>query len=272
MILVTGASGFIGRNLVEHLDEVLCPPHEELDLLDETAVDEYFAYNNIDIIVHCATKPGHRYAKDPTGLIVANTGMFFNLAKQKFDKMIVIGSGAVYDQRHYQPKMKESYFGESVPIDQTGHSKYIISQHILKTPNMYDLRCFGVFGKYEEHFRFITHAIIRATENNMIDIEIDRKMSYLCIDDLCRIVEHFIYNDMKHRAYNIVPDIVTSISILAQLVNWILKKDCPILINDYGDEYSGDNSLLRRELPGFAFTPTDVAIEELVRWYKNEGF
>ena len=34
-----------------------------------------------------------------------------------------------------------------------------------------------------------------------------------------------------------------------------------------GNEYSGDNSRLRKEITGFKFTPIDLAIEKLYQWY-----
>ena len=44
-ILLTGSSGFIGKNLKEYLlkkdYELLTPTHEELDLMDTVAVSEY---------------------------------------------------------------------------------------------------------------------------------------------------------------------------------------------------------------------------------------
>ena len=52
-VLITGASGFIGRNLVDHLSdkfEISSPSREELNLLDETAVQKYINDNKIDIL------------------------------------------------------------------------------------------------------------------------------------------------------------------------------------------------------------------------------
>ena len=38
--------------------------------------------------------------------------MFFHLLKHsdKFERMINLGSGAIYDNKNYKPKMKEDYF------------------------------------------------------------------------------------------------------------------------------------------------------------------
>ncbi|HEX9093361.1 MAG TPA: NAD-dependent epimerase/dehydratase family protein, partial [Coriobacteriia bacterium] len=83
-VMITGGSGFIGRNLVEALQdryEVLAPRHSELELADDEAVRLYLRHNRPDVIVHGATKPAHRNAKDLSGIVEANTRMFFNLAR-----------------------------------------------------------------------------------------------------------------------------------------------------------------------------------------------
>ena len=57
-VLVTGASGMVGRNLVELFEKneipTLKPSSNELNLLSENEVKKYFMTHQIDVIVHCA--------------------------------------------------------------------------------------------------------------------------------------------------------------------------------------------------------------------------
>ena len=66
-VLITGGSGFIGRNLVEQLSLnhiILSPTHKQLDLTDETAVELYFLTNSFDVIIHCACREGSNCLED----------------------------------------------------------------------------------------------------------------------------------------------------------------------------------------------------------------
>jgi len=58
-ILVTGGSGFVGKNLVEELSRlkftnVLSPSSSELDMTDEISVKKYFEINKPQIVLHLA--------------------------------------------------------------------------------------------------------------------------------------------------------------------------------------------------------------------------
>src|SRR3569832_868553 len=134
--------------------EVLAPPRHQMDLLDEDSVRRFLVEHRIDVVVHSATTPGHRNAIKVSDLASRNLRMFFNLARNadRFKRMIFLGSGAIYDLRHYRPKMKEEYFDSSVPADEHGFSKYVCSKYIEQgqTNRIVDLRLFGVFGKYED--------------------------------------------------------------------------------------------------------------------------
>ena len=54
-ILLTGGSGFIGRNLRESFlsrkYDITAPAHSELDLLDTRSADEFFRKNSFDFII-----------------------------------------------------------------------------------------------------------------------------------------------------------------------------------------------------------------------------
>lgn len=57
-LLVTGASGFLGRRAASHFQKlgyrVLTPSHAELDITDRAAVEAWFQDNRPQAVVHCA--------------------------------------------------------------------------------------------------------------------------------------------------------------------------------------------------------------------------
>lgn len=276
-ILVCGGSGFIGRNIVEQFSnryDILAPSRREMDLADEESVRSFIKQKRIDIVIHAAGKPGHRNVKDPTGVFIANTRMFFNLVQCAgyFSKMLVIGSGAIYDMRHYHPKMKEEYFGTHIPVDEHGFSRYACGKFIQNSRNIIDLRVFGIFGKYEDYaIRFISNLICKAIFDLPLTMKQNRRFDYIYINDLMSILEHFITTEVEHREYNITPDNAIELYVLAEKIRSISGKKLPIVVAESGMglEYSGDNSRLRRAIPNIGFTSFDDAIEKLYHWYES---
>lgn len=67
-ILLTGGSGFIGRNILESplVEKYLidAPSSKELNVADEKSVAQYFVSHHPDIVIHAAVKPTHRNARD----------------------------------------------------------------------------------------------------------------------------------------------------------------------------------------------------------------
>lgn len=277
-ILITGGSGFIGRNLTEYLarqHDVLAPSHQELELLDERGVRSYLAKHPVEIVIHGAVRPGHRNAKDPSQQLYNNTRMFFNLVRNAdcFRRMIFLGSGAVYDNRAYVPKMAEDYFDTSVPSDEHGFSKYIIAKFIGQAQNIIELRLFGVFGKYEDYtIRFISNMICKALFDLPLTLHQNRRFDYLYINDLMPVIDYFITNDTPHfKSYNVTPDETVELKWIAETVQRISGKELPIVIGQagLGTEYSGSNLRLRGEIPNLSFTPILQTVTELYDWYRT---
>jgi len=276
-VMIAGGSGFIGRNLVERFTErydIVAPSHRELDLTDGDAVRAYLRLNRPDVIIHAATKPGHRNATDPTGLVEANTRMFFNLAGDAdlCPRMVFLGTGAAYDMRYYVPLMPEEYFGTHIPPDETGFSKYVIAKYIERVDHVIELRPFGVFGKYEDYaIRFISNAICKTLFDLPVTLRQNRRFSYIWIDDLVQVVEHFMTAERSLPAYNVAPDETFELLELAELVVRVSGKDLPVAVAQpgMGVEYTGANGRLKREMPDLRFTPTQRAIEHLFAWYSE---
>lgn len=277
-ILVTGGSGFIGKNICESYlakkYKIFAPNRSELDLLNDDSVKSFFKKNQFDIVIHSAYKPAHRNAKDANNLLFDNSRMFFNLDKysESFGRMLYLGSGSIYDLGHYQPKMTEDYFGNFIPTDDNGYTKYVIGKYIENTPKDFiDLRIFGIFGKYEDYsIRFISNVICKTIFNLPITIKQNRKFDYIYIDDLMPILEYFIEKDkINYKSYNITPNDSIELLKIANVINDLSQKNLPIIVafKEIGVEYSGCNSRLRSDFANFKLTDICTSISDLYQWY-----
>ena len=276
-IFLTGGSGFIGRNIREQWTNrylVDSPTHSELDLLDEISVAKYFDSHDIDVVIHSAVKPGHRNAKDSTNLFYSNTRMYYNLARHsdKYKKMIVLSSGAIYDTSRSLHKVSEDYYYGQFPTDEHGFCKTVCARDIERKDNISELRLFGIFGKYEDYaIRFISNAICKTLFDLPITIKQNRKFDYIYIEDLMPILEWFIQNEPTYKAYNVTPHHEVELLELAEMILEISGKDLPIIVHNagLGLEYSGDNSRLKAELGELKLTPIKMAVEKLYQWYSD---
>jgi GDP-L-fucose synthase len=128
IILLTGGSGFIGRNIKEsYLSEkyqILAPSSKELNLLDEQSVANFFSNNEVDAVIHAAIRSGDRTSYDAEDVLTNNLRMFFNLEKHKnrYKKFLNLGSGAVYEKKRSLEKVKEEEFLNQIPKDMYGFS------------------------------------------------------------------------------------------------------------------------------------------------------
>ncbi len=278
-ILLTGGSGFIGRNIRESFlskqYDIKAPSSTELDLLDFTKVRQYFKDNNIDTIIHSAIWGARPNSNKDINLILNNNiEMYANLINVNEDniKMIFFGSGADFCREHWKGAMREDYLDKNVPKDDYGFSKYMISKDIIDRENLINLRLFGVFGKYEDEFRFISSVIERVLKNEEIIIGKDRYFDYMYIDDLMPILKYFIENDTKYNTYNVCTGQGVRLSNIAFVIleEFLQKDTIKIGSNNLDKEYSGDNSRLKKEFKKVKFTPIVEGIKKYIDWYMNE--
>jgi len=277
IIFLTGSTGFIGKNIFEQLKnkyKLLTPSHKELDLLDEKAVGNFFKKNKIDIIINCAVIGGSRKEEHVESSLSSNLKIFFNLLKNKnkYKKMIHLGSGAEYDKSKPIINVKESDFDSTIPHDEYGFFKYICSKYIEKEKNIVCLRIFGLFGKFEDYrYRFISNAIVNNIKGLPITINQNVFFDYTYINDFVEIVNYFINHKTKHQFYNIGTGKKIDLLTIAKKINEIFKKKSKIIIKSkrLNNEYTCDNTRLKKELKKLSFTNFDDSLKELYNWYKN---
>ena len=276
-ILVTGSSGFIGRNICETFSDkhnLLTPTHRELDLLDENAVRIYIKNNNPDIILHCANRGGERNTLHLPDAVGYNTRIFFNLIRNSHlvKKIIYFGTGAEYGKHKDIINVREEEFDVCVPKDDYGFYKYTFTKFIERYDNIINLRLFGIFGKYENYdYKFISNAIIR----NMLGLEMNLGQNlvtdYIYINDLMSVLDFFIKKTPKSKVYNVTSGVHISLLDICSIISKISAKPSKtnVLKPGLNYEYTADNSRLVKELDGYKFTAYEIAIRDLFYYYKQ---
>jgi GDP-L-fucose synthase len=252
---------------------ILAPSHSELDLLSGFEVKKYFKEHEIDYVINGANIGGNRKCCD-TDIVKKNVKMYLNLTTYgNFDRIIQLGSGAEYDKSRSLNKISEYQFGEYIPEDDYGFSKYLISRCIGNREDAIGLRLFGIFGKYEDYeYKFISNAIVKNLLGLPIKINQNVVFDWLYIDDFIRLLEDFIIQTPPYRFYNVTPTVSYDLVTIVNIINDLSPTKSKIIIDNKGknNEYTGNNDRLMERYNGaFRFTSMDLAIEQLFVYYQS---
>lgn len=276
-VLILGASGFIGRNLKEYLEQnekyvVLSPTRKELDVLDIDSVKAYFKDLYVDVVFHCAIFCAK--TESDTGVIVENDlRMYYNLknVKEHYVKMIYIGSGAEYDKTRDIMQVTEEMI-DQIPKSEYGFAKYVIGQDIEKSDNIYNFRVFGLFGKYENWIStFISGCCCKAVKGYPLSIRQNVYFDYLWIDDFCKVASWAIEHNLKYHTYNVTSGKRVSLEEIAQIVKNVSNKklECYVCQEGLAKEYTACNERLLNEIGYDYVTPIEEAVGTLYKWYEE---
>lgn len=269
-ILLTGSGGFIGKNLKSYLQEkfeLLTPRSYELDLTNADEVAEYFRANDIDFVIHCGSIGGARGVQDKDTTIEDNLAMVENILSNKkaSAKVILFGSGAMYDKARNLHKVKETQIGEVVPNDLYGKSKLMIAEKIKNRQDVLMLNIFACYGYGEKESRFPSYAINQVLHGEAIEINQNVFFDYLFVEDMEKIVEHFVNHFPNDKVINITPTESISLLEIAKIVNTFGEKKVDIRIKNeiLNNEYTGDNYLLLKNYPEVQFTDIRDGLKNL---------
>ena len=277
-ILLTGSTGFIGRNLYrvlkQHYD-ITAPKRLELDVVKEFDVDSYFMNNSFDVVIHTANiSPFKSPQYDSIDNILDYTiRAMLNIEKHsnEVEKILYMGSGAEYNKQYDIKMVKENDIGMTIPTDNYGYAKYILNKIARGSKNIYNLRLFGCYGPTDVKTKFIRDAIDCCLENRAITIRQNCQFDYLYVDDMSNVVRWFIENIPKYHDYNVCSGIPIDLLTIAKIVAMKMHNDNGITIakEGYNKEYTADNSRLLSELNDFKFTSIEDGISKQIDWQRS---
>lgn len=279
-ILLTGKTGFIGRNIIEILQkeyEVIAPTRQELDLKSLEAVTTYLKKGKFDVILHCANPNPVKNPLD-TLLDMAQDSlqMFMNfyVNSHLYGKMLYLGSGAEYDKRRDLCLINENQINESIPVDSYGFAKCMMNALALKSDNIYNMRIFACYGPYDHDSKFITHAINCSLKDEAVTIRQNCWFDYMHVEDLGKIICWAIAHDLKYHDYNICSGKRITLKEIAEKVCEQLGnvQGISILADGYNKEYTANNSRFLKEIEKFEFISIDEGIAKQIEWQRsNKG-
>jgi nucleoside-diphosphate-sugar epimerase len=233
-ILITGASGFVGMNLIPYLSE------RNLEILPFSRVNG-ISYNNItptyinqadvDTIVHLAGKAhdlrksvnAQEYFQINTDLTVQ---LFQSFLESKATLFIYISSIKALSDSTEQPLTEDV---QPTPLTDYGKSKLAAEQYLLSLPmpankRIFILRPCMIHGPGNKGNLNLLYKIVRRGIPYPL-AAFDNKRSFLSIENLCFVIYQLITRkDIDAGVYNICDDESVSTNAIIQMIAESLDK------------------------------------------------
>ena len=247
-IFFTGHRGFLGKSCIPYLKNFYDVFTSEIDLTNDNDLEKFITNNKINFIIHAAVRAGRRNEPDTTDNLYDNLSMFENLARFEIP-MINFCSGAAFDRRFPIENVSEDELGKTIPVDNYGLSKFIISKRILTIDHVWNLRFFNCFGKEETKDRFTSVNIRNYKNKKSMILHKNMHMDFFYIEDFIRVLDHYISsisNECLPKDLNLVYKEKYSFVEIAEIINTLSTYQVDIELHDdsYYNPYTGCGNLL----------------------------
>jgi GDP-L-fucose synthase len=222
-LLITGASGMVGRNIAEYGKAqnyiLLTPSSSELNLLNKEDVDSYLQKNRPDIVVHCAGIVGGIQANIayPVKFLVQNTQMGLNIIMGSYEagikEFINMSSSCMYPKEAVNPLSEKLILSGNLEPTNEGYALAKITstrlcEYIYQEESSYKYKTVipcNLYGKYDKFDPVHSHmlpAVIKkiheAKVNHQKKIDIwgngMARREFMYVEDLADFIYYALEN------------------------------------------------------------------------------
>jgi nucleoside-diphosphate-sugar epimerase len=283
-LLITGASGFIGKHLINKLTnkhlvfgvsrcEILSDL--KINLIEADLSKPEFTKkfpNNIDCVVHLAQSNKYRdfpeYAHDIHKININATFEILEWCRlNKIKKYILASTANVYSPSNdvfseTSPTFPKSFYGITKLCAEN------LSLQYQKFFQVNILRLFTVYGTGQKNM-LISNIIekIKLKKEIFLAKNIGLYLSPICVTDVAEIISKFaeLPNQNNERIINICGDQIVTLEKIVNIIENILEY--PAFTNITKDDplfFTGKNLLLKQLFPKFVFKEIDFGLKELI--------
>lgn len=293
-VLITGGTGFIGRNVVNELiakgyevHSLVYPPFApeqkglfqyEMNLMDTNAVSEFLKEHKFENLIHLAWYVGKGCQTSNANLswVTASLNLLQQFKENGGKRILMTGSVSEYDYKNgyltedFSPLNNEYLYGKAKA------SLYVLAKEYAKLNNL-DFkwaRLFNVYGPNEREQRLVPSVILSMLKDEDVKVSTCTKyQDYLHVEDLARAIV-MLFESKSQGAVNIcsgkpiqLREIVTKIAELTSFKGQIMWGSIPT----YFEEalVVGNNKRLEEEICFKPMFSLDDGLLNTIEWWKE---
>jgi len=247
-ILITGAHGFVGKNLVDFLADtgarLLTPNKQELNLIDQKSTWEYFKNRDIDVVIHLAGLVGGIWAnKNALGdFFYQNAMMGINALHYSYKfgvkKFVGLAAGCGYSDTKI-PYSEENFWDGLPDMNSYGYSmakknliiqswayrdQYGFDSTILLPANLY-----GPHDNFDLESSHVVPALIRKFIESEDSVSVwgsgKASREFIYVEDVCRAISDCCEKEDLRGPYNLGTGKETTVRELVENISSITEFD-----------------------------------------------
>ena len=292
-IMVTGGSGLVGSAIHGQFK----PTHEELDLMDLGSIIDYIENNEITHIIHCAARVGGIKANmEHQGEffyenIIMNSNVLEAARQCGVEKVVSFMSTCVFpDDSTYPLSPDQIHNGEP----HSSNFAYAYAKRMLEVQSRAYREQYGcnfvtvipcnIYGPNDNFDLDSSHVIPALIHKCYVAKENDTDFTvwgtgrayreFVYVDDVATITKWVLHNYNEPEPFIISPDEEISVAVLSQSIMFKMVGNGTIIYDhtkpDGQLRKPSDNSILKRCLPDFKFTPIQEGLSKTINWFLEE--